>query len=215
MIKPALQDDDFLADVSGARGDFEHFHLWWLGQSGFLLQWQGKHLLFDPYLSDALTKKYANTDQPHVRMTEQVIARECANERTPDARMACAQGVQFEASETATNAKRGADETIRPGTKAEKLATLKTSFRADGRITAGNSSQISDGAAALLLMSADAVKRFGVKPRARIRAFANVGSDKGACRSLLPFPRTRRTLRWLSTSLTCTATPSLMRKPHA
>jgi len=71
----------------------------------------------------------------------------------------------------------GADETIRPGTKAEKLATLKTSFRADGRITAGNSSQISDGAAALLLMSADAVKRFGVKPRARIRAVSTVGSD--------------------------------------
>src|SRR5439155_16535193 len=48
-----------------------------------------------------------------------------------------------------------ADETIRPGTAAAKLATLKSSFRADGRLTAGNSSQISDGAAALLLMSAD------------------------------------------------------------
>src|SRR5258706_12702226 len=68
------------------------------------------------------------------------------------------------------------DETIRPGTKAEKLATLKTSFRAEGRITAGNSSQISDGAAGLLVMSADAVKRFGVKPRGRIRAAATVGA---------------------------------------
>jgi acetyl-CoA acyltransferase len=72
----------------------------------------------------------------------------------------------------------GADETIRPGTKAEKLATLKTSFRPEGgRITAGNASQISDGAAALLLMSADAAKRFGVKPRARILAMTSVGSD--------------------------------------
>ena len=71
-----------------------------------------------------------------------------------------------------------ADETIRPGTKTEKLATLKTSFRPEGgRITAGNASQISDGAAALLLMSADAVKRHGVKPRARIRAMTTVGSD--------------------------------------
>jgi len=71
-----------------------------------------------------------------------------------------------------------ADETIRPGTRAEKLATLKTSFRPEGgRITAGNASQISDGAAALLLMSADAVKRLGVKPRARIRAVTTVGSD--------------------------------------
>ena len=73
MIKPALQDDDFLADVAAARDDFVHFHLWWLAQSGFLLQWQGQHLLFDPYLSDSLTKKYAATDKPHVRMTELVI----------------------------------------------------------------------------------------------------------------------------------------------
>ncbi len=70
-----------------------------------------------------------------------------------------------------------ADETIRPGTAAAKLATLKTSFRADGRITAGNASQISDGAAVLLLMSAAAADRLRVKPRARIRAFTTVGSD--------------------------------------
>lgn len=69
------------------------------------------------------------------------------------------------------------DETIRPGTKVEKLATLKSSFRDNGKMTAGNSSQISDGAAVLLLMSEAAVKRFGVKPRARIRAFTTVGSD--------------------------------------
>jgi L-ascorbate metabolism protein UlaG (beta-lactamase superfamily) len=47
--------------------------LWWLGQSGFLLQWQGVHVLLDPYLSDSLTKKYSQTDKPHVRMTELVI----------------------------------------------------------------------------------------------------------------------------------------------
>ena len=76
MIKPALQDDAFLADVAAAREDSENFHLWWLGQSGFLLQWQGKHLLFDPYLSDSLMRKYANTDKPHVRMTEFVVAPE-------------------------------------------------------------------------------------------------------------------------------------------
>lgn len=76
MIEPVLQDDSFLADVADARSDFEHIHLWWLGQSGFLLQWQGRHLLFDPYLSDSLTKKYAATDKPHVRMTERVIAPE-------------------------------------------------------------------------------------------------------------------------------------------
>lgn len=51
-------------------------HLWWLGQSGFLVQWEGHHLLLDPYLSESLTKKYAATDKPHVRMTERVIAPE-------------------------------------------------------------------------------------------------------------------------------------------
>lgn len=70
-----------------------------------------------------------------------------------------------------------ADETIRPGTAAEKLATLKTSFRTDGRLTAGNSSQISDGAAALLLMSSVKADSLGLKPRARIRAMTTVGSD--------------------------------------
>jgi len=48
MILPVLQNESFLADVTAAREDFEQFHLWWLGQSGFLLQWQARHLLFDP-----------------------------------------------------------------------------------------------------------------------------------------------------------------------
>jgi acetyl-CoA acyltransferase len=70
-----------------------------------------------------------------------------------------------------------ADETIRPGTAIEKLASLKASFRPDGRLTAGNSSQISDGAAALLLMSAGKASALGLKPRARVRAVTTVGSD--------------------------------------
>jgi L-ascorbate metabolism protein UlaG (beta-lactamase superfamily) len=48
-------------------------HLWWLGQSGFLMGWRGHFLLMDPYLSDSLTRKYAATDKPHVRMSERVI----------------------------------------------------------------------------------------------------------------------------------------------
>lgn len=79
MIRPVLQDETFLENVERARVQREHFHLWWLGQSGFLLQWEGRHLLFDPYLSDSLTKKYASTDKPHVRMTEQVITPEKLN----------------------------------------------------------------------------------------------------------------------------------------
>ncbi len=72
MIKPALQDDAFLADVRDADSP-EDFFLWWLGQSGFLIRWQGRQMLFDPYLSDSLTRKYAETDKPHVRLTELVV----------------------------------------------------------------------------------------------------------------------------------------------
>jgi len=76
VIQPALRGRDFLDDVALCRGDAVNFYLWWLGQSGFLVQWQGRHLLIDPYLSDSLTKKYAQTDKPHVRMTEPVVAAE-------------------------------------------------------------------------------------------------------------------------------------------
>lgn len=75
MIKPLLQDDAFLADVRAASAASpDQLHLWWLGQSGFLVAWENHYLLIDPYLSDSLTKKYAGTDKPHVRMTERVIA---------------------------------------------------------------------------------------------------------------------------------------------
>jgi L-ascorbate metabolism protein UlaG (beta-lactamase superfamily) len=51
----------------------DSFDIWWLGQSGFLIQWNGVCLLFDPYLSDSLTKKYLSTSKPHTRMSELVI----------------------------------------------------------------------------------------------------------------------------------------------
>jgi L-ascorbate metabolism protein UlaG (beta-lactamase superfamily) len=51
-------------------------HVWWLGQSGFLLLYEGSELLIDPYLSDTLTRKYDSTDTPHVRMTRRVVAPE-------------------------------------------------------------------------------------------------------------------------------------------
>ena len=76
MIKPALQDDALLADVEAAKSDRPNFRLWWLGQSGFLVQFNARHALLDPYLSDSLTAKYAQSDRPHVRMTERVIAPE-------------------------------------------------------------------------------------------------------------------------------------------
>src|SRR5260370_32804092 len=79
MIKPVLQEDDFLADVRAARADAENIPLWWLGQSGFLVQRERRHLLLDPYLSDSLTQKYPLTDKPHARLTERVVAPERLN----------------------------------------------------------------------------------------------------------------------------------------
>jgi L-ascorbate metabolism protein UlaG (beta-lactamase superfamily) len=72
LIEPALGDDAFLADVAAAA-DGEEVNLWWLGQSGFLIGHGGHRLLLDPYLSDSLTRKYAGTDKPHVRMTRRVV----------------------------------------------------------------------------------------------------------------------------------------------
>ena len=73
MIRAAQSHDALLADIRAADRRDGSFRLWWLGQSGFLLQWQGIHILLDPYLSDSLTRKYRQTDKPHVRMTELVI----------------------------------------------------------------------------------------------------------------------------------------------
>jgi L-ascorbate metabolism protein UlaG (beta-lactamase superfamily) len=73
MIPAFQKDDALLADMAAASLDEDTLHVWWLGQSGFLVQWAGERLLFDPYLSDSLTEKYAATDKPHVRMTERCI----------------------------------------------------------------------------------------------------------------------------------------------
>jgi acetyl-CoA acyltransferase len=86
-----------------------------------------------------------------------------------------------------------ADEGIREGTTAESLANLKPAFKPDGKITAGNSSQISDGASAVLIMSAEKAAELGLKPRAKFHSFALAGTDpvtmlKG------PIPATKKIL---------------------
>ncbi len=73
-LKKAYQKDEVLiAGIRQASNDPSFFTCWWLGQSGFLIKWAGKHLLLDPYLSDSLTKKYAATKKPHIRMSELVM----------------------------------------------------------------------------------------------------------------------------------------------
>jgi acetyl-CoA acyltransferase len=86
-----------------------------------------------------------------------------------------------------------ADEGIREGVTVETLAKLKPAFKEDGKITAANSSQITDGASAVLIMSKEKAAELGMKPRARFHSFALAGTDpvtmlKG------PIPATRKIL---------------------
>ena len=86
-----------------------------------------------------------------------------------------------------------ADEGIRPGTTLEVLAGLRTVFREDGRLTAATSSQLSDGAAAVLIVSERAATRLGLRPRARFHSFALAGVDPIEGLSG-PIPSTRKVL---------------------
>ncbi|MGH9294791.1 MAG: thiolase family protein, partial [Acidimicrobiales bacterium] len=85
------------------------------------------------------------------------------------------------------------DEGLRPGTTAETLAKLKPAFKPDGKVTAGNSSQITDGASAVLVMSEERANDLGLVPRARFVGFAVVGVDPVTMLTG-PIPATRRVL---------------------
>ena len=85
------------------------------------------------------------------------------------------------------------DGCIRPGTSREALAALKPAFRPDGVVTAGTSSPLTDGAAAVLVTSDAFAARHGLRPLARIRSFATVGVDP-AVMGIGPIPATRKAL---------------------
>jgi L-ascorbate metabolism protein UlaG (beta-lactamase superfamily) len=73
MIVPLQSDVQFLADVTATIERRQGVSLWWLGQSGVLVHYDGVCIAIDPYLSDSLTHKYATTSKPHVRMTARVV----------------------------------------------------------------------------------------------------------------------------------------------
>jgi acetyl-CoA acyltransferase len=85
------------------------------------------------------------------------------------------------------------DEGIRPGTTAETLANLKPAFKENGKVTAGNSSQITDGASAVLVMSEERAASLGLRPRARIVGFSVVGVDPVTMLTG-PIPATKKVL---------------------
>ncbi len=86
------------------------------------------------------------------------------------------------------------DQGPREGTTVEKLATLKTVFKKDGAVTAGNSSPLTDGAAAVVIMSAEKAKALGIKPLARIHAMAVAGCDPETM-GMGPVPAVRKVLK--------------------
>jgi acetyl-CoA acyltransferase len=92
------------------------------------------------------------------------------------------------------------DEGIRRGTTLEKMAQLKPAFSEDGVIHAGNSSQISDGSAALLFMSAEKAKSLGLKPLARVHTATLAGADPVMMLSA-PIPATQKALKRSGLSL--------------
>jgi len=85
------------------------------------------------------------------------------------------------------------DEQPRAGTTAEALAKLKPAFKKDGSVTAGNASSLNDGAAAVILMSAEKAKALGLPVLAKIAAYANAGVDP-AIMGIGPVSATRRCL---------------------
>jgi len=85
------------------------------------------------------------------------------------------------------------DEGIRPDTTLEKMATLKTVFKPNGVVTAGNSSQITDGAAAVLIMERARAEQLGLRPMARFHSFA-LGAEDPVLMLGAPIPATRRIL---------------------
>jgi acetyl-CoA acyltransferase len=93
----------------------------------------------------------------------------------------------------ATDESMAIDEGVRPDTTAEVLANLKPAFKPDGKVTAGNSSQITDGAAAVLIMSEEKANALGLTPRARFHAFALAGVDPVTMLTG-PIPATRTVL---------------------
>jgi acetyl-CoA C-acetyltransferase len=86
------------------------------------------------------------------------------------------------------------DEHVRPDTKAEDLAKLRTVFKKDGTVTAGNASGVNDGAAAVVLMDGDTLARRGVKPLGRLIAYAHAGVDPKLM-GIGPIPATRAALK--------------------
>ncbi len=163
--------------------------------------------VIDTILSDGLTDAFENI---HMGVTAENIAQRYRLSRLDQDRFACwsqakaaaaIQSDRFSAEIVPVDVpgRKGVskrivrDEHPRPGTTIESLASLKPAFKIDGSVTAGNSSGINDGAAALLLMSRQSAKDLGVKPIGSVRSCASAGVEPSLM-GLGPIPATEKAL---------------------
>ncbi|HQZ26722.1 MAG: MBL fold metallo-hydrolase [Verrucomicrobiales bacterium] len=73
MIVPVQKNAEFISDFQDADNVTGAIHVWWLGQSGFLIKWAGQGLLIDPYLSDSVSTRYDGSESPLQRISERVV----------------------------------------------------------------------------------------------------------------------------------------------
>jgi acetyl-CoA C-acetyltransferase len=167
----------------------------------------GDGKLTDSMLSDGLVDAY---NHYHMGVTAENVARKFGiSRREQDEFAAASQGKaaaaqkagKFAAEITPIEAVSGknttrfdTDEFIRHGVTADTLANLKPAFSPDGTVTAGNASGINDGAAAVMMMSAARADELGLKPLARVRAYASAGVDPSIM-GMGPVPASQLCLR--------------------
>jgi acetyl-CoA C-acetyltransferase len=163
--------------------------------------------LVDTMIVDGLWDVY---NQYHMGVTAENVAKKAGVTRQEQDEFAAASQQKAEAAQKAGRfkdeivpitipSKKGdvtfdADEFVRHGTTAESLAGLKPAFDKAGTVTAGNASGINDGAAAVMMMSASKAKELGLKPLARIKAYASAGVDP-AFMGMGPVPASKLCLK--------------------
>jgi acetyl-CoA C-acetyltransferase len=167
----------------------------------------GDGKLVDSMIVDGLWDAY---NHYHMGVTAENVARQFGISRREQDEFAAASQQKAEAAQKAgkfsaeiipiesvsgkTTTRFDTDEFVRHGVTAEALANLKPAFSADGTVTAGNASGINDGAAAVVMMSAARASELGLKPLARIRAYASAGLDPSIM-GLGPVPASQLCLR--------------------
>ena len=167
----------------------------------------GDTKLVDTMIVDGLWDVY---NQYHMGITAENVAKKFNVSRTEQDEFAMASQNKAEAAQKAGKfkdeilpleiaSKKGtvvfdSDEYIKPGTTLESLASLRPAFNKEGTVTAGNASGLNDGAAAVMMMSAQKAQQLGLKPLAKIKAYASAGLDP-TIMGMGPVPASQRCLQ--------------------